>query len=139
MPSIVVKGQNGMTLVELMVVVVIVSVLTLVAVPSYRDFVKRSQRTEAKEALVHIANNQERFYLHNHTYASDLADLGFGREYTENGLYQLRIVAADRQGFSATAEVASGSGMETDFDCLQFGIDQAGERSATPDPAGKCW
>lgn len=122
-----------------MVVVVIVAILTLIAFPSYRAFVQRSQRTEAKEALIHLANNQERFYLQNNTFTGDLAALGFSVNTTENGLYELDIVEADQQGFVATASPATGSRMTADDDCQQFGIDHAGNRTATPDPLGDCW
>jgi type IV pilus assembly protein PilE len=130
--------QRGITLVELLITVVIVGILTVVAVPSYRQFMQRSQRVEAKEALLHMANNQERFYLQNHTYADNLSDLQI-ENLTENGLYALSIVSADRQQFVVRATVVAGSGMETDSDCLVFTLDQGGERSASPDVAGRCW
>ncbi len=131
--------QTGVTLIELMATVVILSILTLIAYPSYRDFVQRSQRTEAKEALLHIATNQERFYLQNNTYSGDLTELGFSSGETTNGKYRLEIVAADQQGFTITAAPADGSGMDADTDCQEFGLNEAGERTASPDPTGECW
>ena len=62
------RGQSrGMTLVELMIVVVIIAILTMIAVPGYRQYSERAHRTEAKNALLLLANNQERFYLQNNT------------------------------------------------------------------------
>jgi len=129
--------QSGVTLVELMTVVVIVSILTVIAYPSYRDFVQRSYRTEAKEALMHLAANQEKFYLQNHTYSTDLAALGFGSSATENGRYVLEVVAADQQGYTLLA--TADGGMSDDSDCLEFGLNEAGSRTASPDPRGQCW
>ena len=131
--------QGGVTLVELMTVVVIVSILTVIAYPSYRGFMQRSYRTEAKEALMHLAMNQEKFYLQNHTYSTDLAELGFGTGETENGRYVLEVVVADQQGYTLLATPAEEGGMSDDSDCLEFGLNEAGNRTASPDPRGQCW
>ena len=132
-------ASAGITLVELIVVMAIIAVLATIALPLYRSFVIRSQRTEAKEALLHLASNQEIFYIQHDTYTADLAAVGFASSQTENGLYELAILSADRQAFAATAAPSSGSGMAADTDCQVFGINSAGERSASPDPRGDCW
>ena len=49
-----------------------VAVLAAIAVPSYRQYVLRSHRAEAKTALLNVAAAQERFYLQNNTYTTDL-------------------------------------------------------------------
>ena len=71
------KACRGMSLVELMVVMLIIAILGIVGVPSYRGYMERAQRTEAKDALLRLANNQERFYLQNNTYTADVTQLGF--------------------------------------------------------------
>ena len=43
--------QQGVTLIELVVVMIIVGILTAIAVPSYRNYVLRSQRSDAKDAV----------------------------------------------------------------------------------------
>lgn len=130
---------RGFTLIELVVVVVIIGILGMIGLPSYRAYVLRSQRTEAKDALVRLATNQERFYLQNSTYTADLAALGFangGR--TDTGLYDLAVVA-DQLTFTATATPSAAGGMLADVECLSFTIDEAGARAAAPDPNGRCW
>ena len=49
------KKMAGITLLELMVVVVIVGILAAIAYPNYRDYVARAKRNEAKSALLQIA------------------------------------------------------------------------------------
>jgi len=138
------KRSDGITLVELLIVVVIVAILGLIAVPSYRQYAIRAQRTEAKTALLQLAANQERFYLQNNTYSADLAALGFPLGTSENGVYTLEIPVADTVTYQASATPTPGGGvggrtMVADTECAQFSIDAQGLKTATPDPDVRCW
>lgn len=138
------RSATGFSLVELLVVVVIIAILSLVAVPSYRQYSIRAQRTEAKTALLRLAANQERFYLQNNTYSADLTALGFPLGISENGVYTLNILAADTNTYQASAVPTPGGGtngrsMTTDGECTQFTIDAQGLRTAMPDPDNRCW
>ena len=42
------KHMRGITLMELMIVVVIIGILTAIAYPSYRQYVAKAKRNEAK-------------------------------------------------------------------------------------------
>ncbi len=138
------RRHGGVTLVELLVVMAIVAVLGLIAVPSYRQYSIRAQRTEAKTALLQLATNQERFYLQNNTYSNDPVALGFPLGTSENGVYTLNVPLADTLTFQATATPTPGGGvsgrtMTSDAECAQFGIDAQGLRTAEPDPNTRCW
>ncbi len=124
--------MRGVTLIELMVVVAIVALLATVALPSYRQFLLRSHRVEAKAALLNLAAAQEKFYLQNNTYTTELADappdgLGLGAT-TENGYYTIAISAADADSFTATATAAGGQADDTH--CANFTIDETGLKTA---------
>jgi prepilin-type N-terminal cleavage/methylation domain-containing protein len=54
--------QNGFTLIELMIVVMIVGVLAAIAYPSYQDSVTKSRRADAKSALLELSVFMERLY-----------------------------------------------------------------------------
>lgn len=55
-----VMKQSGFTLIELMITVVIVSILAAIAIPSYRDHVRQSNRADAKAVLLENAQFMER-------------------------------------------------------------------------------
>jgi len=136
--------QRGVTLLELMIVVVIVAILGMIAVPSYRQYTMRAQRTEAKSALLQLAANQERFYLQNNTYTNNLAALGFAGGVSENGVYTLAVPLANAITYQATAVPTPGGGfngkdMNADAECQQFGINSQGLKTAAPDLNNACW
>ncbi len=128
-----------MTLVELITVVAMVAILSMIAFPSYFQYQQRVRRMDAKIALEQIATYQERNYVTNFTYTSNLANLGFASSQTESGFYVISVPVADTQGFQAIAVPAPGSGQANDIDCQQFTIDNQSARGAAPDPDGKCW
>lgn len=45
-------GQNGFTLIELMVTIFVLAILTVIAVPSFRDLIRRSEVSAASNALL---------------------------------------------------------------------------------------
>jgi len=129
------RNESGMTLVELMVVLLIVAVLASIALPSYRQYVLRSHRVEAKTALLNLAAAQEKYYLTNNTYADDIDLLGLSG-VTENGWYDIEITDGDTVGFSATATATAKDQQDTDTRCASFTIDSTGLKTAT---STDCW
>jgi type IV pilus assembly protein PilE len=85
--------QRGVTLVELMIVVVIITVLAAIGYPSYTDFITRSNRQAGKNLIYAIADRQEQFFLDNKQYAPDLTTLGFAAD----------TIACDRDGQQTAA------------------------------------
>ena len=131
------KYMRGVTLMELMIVVVIIGILASVAYPSYRQFVERAKRTEAKAMLLRIAIDQERFYLQNQTFG-DMADLDYDEPtITDSEAYSVTITSNDASDFSATATYLLGGGEVGK--CESFTIDGRGTKTSAPDPPGDCW
>jgi type IV pilus assembly protein PilE len=132
------KFMRGITLIELMMVVVIISILAAVSYPSYREFAARAKRNEAKAALLQIATNQERAYLQNNTFTLNLQTLGFPttpKFTTDTGSYEIEVTAANAGNFTATATYQLG-GTES-LKCNVFTIDGRGVKTSDPDT--DCW
>ena len=102
------RSQNGFTLIELMITVVIISILASIAYPSYQEFVKRGNRTEGQAFLNEVAARQERYFAQNNEYTDDVDRLNLKDGSTsETGKYELSIVIdedADDGGYTLTAE-----------------------------------
>ena len=135
--------SRGVTLIELMIVIVVVAILASIAVPSYRQYVMRTHRAEGKTAIMQVAAAQEKFYLQHTRYALDTeiddappAGLGINAT-TENGWYTLEIDVTDEdnpQDWTVTA-TAAGS-QATDTHCATLSVSSAGVKDATN---ADCW
>jgi type IV pilus assembly protein PilE len=143
-------SQRGVTLIELVVVMIIVGILTAIAIPSYRNYVIRSQRSDAKDAVLALATQQEKHYLQCNTYASAIAGATNcaanqlqGTAASKNGWYQLTIPGGDATTFSVRATAIAGQNQYQDGACRSFTVTQAGVRSALDsggaDNTAECW
>ncbi len=56
------KNKKGFTLVELVIVIIIVGILSIVAVPVYRNYVQRAIDTEAIALMGTIARAEDLYY-----------------------------------------------------------------------------
>ncbi len=127
------KSMRGVTLTELMIVVVIIGILTAIAYPNYRQYAARAKRTEAKAALLQVATNQERFYLQNNSYTEDMTLLGFATDpfTSDTGSYIIDVdPGADSNGFGATATYQNADNEAGK--CLTFTIDDRGAKGSGP-------
>ena len=130
--------MRGITLIELMIVVVIIGFMAVIAYPNYRDFAARAKRNEAKAALLQIATNQERFYLQNNTYTCDMTRLGFQAAagfVTESRSYTVDVTACNADNFTAQA-VYNNADAEAGK-CGTFQIN--GRNVKTSAPLADCW
>jgi type IV pilus assembly protein PilE len=136
---------RGITLFELLVTLLLVSIIAALALPGYRGYMVRVNRSEALTALLQLQDAEEKFYLRHDAYTNNVVDpapagLGISSSSVSRKYLLSVALAADGQSYIATATPAPGSGQEADHDCFAFSIDARGRRavSGTRD-AVFCW
>lgn len=127
------RSQLGVTLIELMIVVAIVAILSAIAYPSYRQFIVRTNRSEAKIALLSVQVAEEKWYLQHSTYTGTLSDLGVAAT-TPKGNYAISMSGISATGYTATATPAGGQ--TDDTTCGTYTINQSGDKTPT---SAECW
>jgi type IV pilus assembly protein PilE len=140
---------RGFTLVELMVVIVIVSILMAIAIPSYKNSIRKSRRTDAKTALLDLAGREERFFSTNGAYTNVAANLGYpgwGAGFAFGGGYYTMAqpvfgagTAATVATFALQADPVAGSDQAKDTACASFRLNSTGVQSASGTATTDCW
>lgn len=137
------ERTQGVTLIELMVVVALLAIIASIAVPNYRSYMLRSHRADATAELLRVRTAQEKFFLQNNQYADDAqltvappAGLGLNSA-SEHGFY---TVVLDRTSPTTYVVTATATGGQTDdAQCQTYTINEAGVRSSAPYGITTCW
>jgi len=132
------KRQAGMTLMELMIVIMVVAILGTIALNSYRRYMLRAQRSDATTSLLQLQSQQEKHFLQYGVYVTTTGDitkahsaggLGLAATTSQRGYYDL-AVSSTTTGYTASATPVSGGGQADDKDCASFSITESGTKTA---------
>ncbi len=152
------QTQKGFTLIELMISLAIVAILVAIAYPAYNDYVIRSQRADAKRALVTASQFLERRYSTQNTYLTSLTSptpfalptdmtcapqCGVGQTHT---IAYSTLTPPTQNTFVLVATAIGGQlAGETRLNgCISFTLDNFGQKRAYSDAATstlnqRCW
>ncbi len=128
---------RGFTLIEVMITVAIVGILATIALPTYRDHIRKSVRSEAQAYLMAVAGRQQQFLLDTRAYAGTLATVAINAPASVTAAYDLTLAAV--VGPPPTFRVAATPKAGTDQvyeRCGALAIDQAGAKTAA---LTSCW
>jgi len=142
--------QRGITLLELMIVVAIISMIAAFAYPSYTQYVVQTKRTAATSTLLQIADRQQQFFMDNKRYAGDLTILGFAANplwVSDDGnpvaagdadaVYLFALANVAPTTYTAFAAPLAGQ-LKRDTECGTMTLNQAGARDALAG-GDDCW
>lgn len=145
------SGQTGFTLMELIIAMVIIGILTAIAIPNYTAYIQRSNRSEARNALLEAATWMERWRTESGRYDTlgspgtppatfpfaQVPPLPATAKYTIGLATPLIPVPGTAYTITATA-----GGVMTGDVCTTLTIDQTGLRTFTTGGGGTqdvCW
>jgi type IV pilus assembly protein PilE len=136
---------SGMTLIELMIVVVIIAILATIAYPSYQNSVLRSGRADAKITLSQAAQELEKCFSRYSTYdysvgtpckvAQQLEGAGIT---SPGGKYVVKKTAGAVAGVTYTLTATPQGSQVKDTDCGKFTNTESNGRGVTG-PSATCW
>lgn len=142
--------QRGMTLIEVLIVVVIISILASIAYPSYTDFITRSKRSTGQSALMQLADRQQQFFMDNKRFAATLTDLGYAADPfaiddqgavvavgDASSVYDISMNNLTAITFTAVADPVNVQATR-DTDCGTLSLTQAGAKTASTG-SNNCW
>jgi len=117
------KKHKGFTLIELMITILVVAILASIAVPSYRQYVIRGNRTAAQATMMDIATRQQQFFVANRTYAT-AAQLGFvlPPEVAANYALDIDLDPGPPPGFLITLDARNSQASDGDLTLNSEGV-----------------
>ena len=70
------RKPRGFTLIELMIVVAVLGIISMIALPSYRGYVMKGNRSAAQQIMLNIQNREEMYIADARAYTDILGTTG---------------------------------------------------------------
>lgn len=126
-----VRKIAGLTMIELMIVVAVLTIIVTIAVPSYRAQALRANRTDALDELLRQAAFQQRQFTINNQFSA------VANYTTQRGSYQIQTTIANAgQTYTLSAVPQA---RQTEDTCGTLQLTSVGEKTATGGDNQRCW
>lgn len=139
------RKQLGFTLIEVMIVVVIVGIVASIAIPAYQQYVIRAARAEARAAMQHMAQLQERNFTDRGGYVTISATTNYNDGWANTNWSGGSSYGSRKYGLKV--DVAGNAFTVTAIPVLPFAdtlcgsltLTSAGVRGSSAGDATSCW
>jgi type IV pilus assembly protein PilE len=101
--------SQGFTLIEVMIVVVIIAILAAIALPNYRDYVRRSEVQAAIAGLSDARTRMEQYYQDNRFYTTTATSTTCGVANFSREQFDFTCTATNSQSYRWMATGRAGS------------------------------
>jgi len=132
------KQTAGFTLVELTIVVAIIGILSAIGMNYYGDYVRETNRTDAKSALSRIASSLEKCRSLYAAYNSPNCNVVFPAD-SDEGYYSIAAAFPSAAAFTLTATPVAGRPQASDAECTSITLTNTGLKGSAPSGIDVCW
>jgi general secretion pathway protein G len=139
------RSVAGITLIELLIVVAITGIVASIAVPSYRQYVLRTQNARAKSDIVILSLQIERYYDRQWAFPATLDDIGGAPLDPWGTPYQYLVISSKTKGKGGGKSTGGGTStpdnrirkdknlhpLNSDYDLYSMGADRRSQAPLT--------
>lgn len=137
--------QQGFTVIELMITVLVVGILAAVSYPSYVQYIIRANRSAAESFILGVANQQEQYMLDARQYATTMTLLGYTSLPTEVSKNYNVTLNVDNNPVTppptyVITATPTGAQLSRDTQCANLTVNQAGTKGISgTGTVASCW
>lgn len=127
--------ERGFSLIELVIVMAIIGIITAVALPAYREHVRKAARADAQSFMTDVASRQQQYLVDKRRYAASVATLNMAPSAYLRTKFEDPITVDAPNVEPPTFRITARAIGDQAYDkCPMLTLDSAGNR----EPSG-CW
>jgi type IV pilus assembly protein PilE len=134
------KWNQGFTFLEILIAMVIIGILSIIAYPSYMEYIQKARRSDAQAILSQDQLIMERCYSQNFSYSAACGARPTFPQVTPEGFYTINISNLTATTYTLTA-TPRGAQLK-DTKCATMSVNQANVKTAADSGAAsqtECW